>query len=220
MYLLQADNITVLDNLWKWVSAVDKSLFILINNTFTNSFLDSILPVYRESNTWTPVYLFLFILSIVNFKWKAVPWIFFFLLTIGLCDQVSSAFLKEFFSRLRPCRDPEFSNNVRLLLSRCPISGSFTSSHASNHFGMASFIVFTLGHLLQKWKMVFWFWAATIAYGQVYVGVHYPLDVIGGAVVGILIGYATSSVFIRRIGLPEIAGPFPGSAASGKNQLE
>ena len=211
MHLLQAENISIFDNLWKWISAADKSFFVFINSTFTNSFLDSIIPIWRESNTWMPLYLFLFILSILNFKWKAVPWILFFIVTVGLCDQISSAFIKEFFSRLRPCRDPEFSNHVRLLLSRCPISGSFTSSHATNHFGMASFIVFTLGHLLQKWKVVFWIWAATIAYGQVYVGVHYPLDVIGGAAVGIIIGYITSTIFIRRIGLLQIAGTAPAS---------
>ena len=56
----------------------------------------------------------------------------------------------------------------------------------------------------KKWGYLFFFWAATIAYGQVYVGIHYPMDILGGAVLGSLIGIMTSSVFNRRIGLPPL----------------
>ena len=206
MYLLQAGETSFLDQVWQWITTIDKFVFLLINNTFSSPVFDSIFPIYRESNTWVPLYLFLFVFIVFNFRWKAVPWILFFLVTVGLCDQISSSFIKEFFGRLRPCRDPDFNEHVRLLVVYCPGSGSFTSSHAVNHFGMAAFIVFTLGHYLQKWKWAFWFWAASIAYGQVYVGVHYPLDVIGGALLGTGIGYATSSFFNRRVGVLKLPG--------------
>lgn len=199
MYLLQADA-SVLDKVWHWINAIDRTLFFFINNTFTSSFLDTIFPIYREQNTWTPFYLFLFVLVVLNFGWKSVPWILFFIITVSLCDQVSSSFVKEFFGRVRPCRDPEINERVRLLVVYCPGSGSFTSSHAVNHFGMATFLVVTLGQYLHRWKGVLWFWAASIAYGQVYVGVHYPLDVIGGAALGMMIGYASASFFNRRVG--------------------
>ncbi len=126
----------------------------------------------------------------------------FFGLTIAICDQVSSGFLKDFVGRIRPCGDPGFSRYVRLLLNRCPGSGSFTSSHATNHFGMAVFIVQTLGTYIKKWKYAVYFWAASISYAQVYVGVHYPLDVIGGALLGSALGYGVSAFYLYRFGVP------------------
>ena len=66
---------------------------------------------------------------------------------------------------------------------------SFTSSHATNHFGFAVYIYLTLGNIIGKWKYAFLVWAAVIAYGQVYVGVHTPLDIICGALLGVTIGF-------------------------------
>jgi membrane-associated phospholipid phosphatase len=206
MYLLQVAKLSFFEQLWRTIVSADQWLFIYINRVWTNSFLDTLFPIYRESYTWIPLYFFLLLLVLTNFKWKALPWIFFFILTVALSDQISSAFVKDFFGRLRPCGDPNFSQYVRLLLSRCPLSGSFTSSHASNHFAMTMFMVITLKPYLYKWKWVLWFWAASIAYGQVYIGVHYPLDVIGGALLGCLLGYITAKIFLRRVGallLPE-----------------
>jgi len=86
----------------------------------------------------------------------------------------------------------------------CPGSGSFTSSHATNHFGLATFIFFTMRTYFKNWAYLFFVWAAIISYGQVYVGIHYPLDVIGGAVLGWGIGLLTSFIFNNRIGLPPL----------------
>jgi undecaprenyl-diphosphatase len=103
--------------------------------------------------------------------------------------------VKEFFDRVRPCSEPTLAGHVRLLLNRCPSSGSFTSSHAVNHFGIATFIYVTMKDIFKNSGKLFFIWAATICYGQVYVGVHYPLDVIGGAVLGCLLGYAIAMIF-------------------------
>ena len=200
MMILQADTTGFFSSIWQWITQADKAFFLLINNTLANPVFDSILPLWRESNLWMPLYLFLLVLIVYNFRWKAVPWILFFIITVSLCDQVSSSFIKEFFGRIRPCRDPHFSQYVRVLVLYCPGSGSFTSSHAVNHFGMAAFTIYTLGHYLQGYKWMFWFWAASICFAQVYVGVHYPLDVIGGAFLGILIGGMAANFFNRRIG--------------------
>ena len=87
---------------------------------------------------------------------------------------------------------------ARLLLNHCPGSGSFTSSHAANHFGLAFFIYLTLKPYLKKWGYLFFLWAATVSYAQVYIGVHYPIDVISGALLGSAIGYFTSLQFNKR----------------------
>lgn len=200
MILLQAQTLSWADKLWLWINGYDQVLFMYINRVFTNSFLDNLFPVWRESITWYPLYLFLLVFTVMNFGMKAWPWILFLIITVVITDQVSSSFVKEFFSRPRPCRDPSFSHYVRLLMNRCPSSGSFTSSHATNHFGAAVFISITMKDYFRNWRHLFFFWAATVSYGQVYVGVHYPTDVIGGAALGSLIGYVTASFYKRRMG--------------------
>lgn len=183
------------------LKTADKNLFIYINGKWTNDFFDWLLVLWREPNTWMPVYLFLLLFMLMNFKSKAWFWIIFFVITIVLCDQISSTYIKNYFNRLRPCGDPAMAQYCRLLLGRCPTSGSFTSSHATNHFGMAVFIACTLKDYLKKWVWFFYIWAATISYAQVYVGVHYPFDVVGGAVLGCLIGHLSASVYNRRFSL-------------------
>jgi undecaprenyl-diphosphatase len=193
-----------MENIWLWLKTFDQWLFIYINSFWTNSFLDSLFPVWRDSTAWVPVYLFLLLFVVFNFGWKAFPWVCLFIITVSVCDQVSSNFIKDLVARPRPCRDPYFSQYVRLLLNRCPVSGSFTSSHATNHFGMSVFIALTFKRFIRNWKYLLYFWAGTISYGQVYVGVHYPMDVVGGGILGALIGWASASFFNRRIGLLNI----------------
>ena len=173
----------------------DRWLLLKINNTWSNSFFDSIFPFWRHSDTWLPLYLFLFLFMIMNFGWRSLPWMLLLGITAGICDQVSSSFVKEFFGRVRPCRDEDLVNSLRLLLNRCPSSGSFTSSHAVNHFGAAMFIYITMRDVFKKAGLLFFAWAGSICYGQVYVGVHYPLDVIGGALLGCVLGYIMALIF-------------------------
>ncbi len=88
---------------------------------------------------------------------------------------------------------------MRFLANYCPSSSSFTSSHACNHFAMAFFIYRTLRQTSRWWSLVFP-WAAMISYTQIYVGVHFPVDVICGALLGLLIGYGTSRLFRLSFG--------------------
>jgi undecaprenyl-diphosphatase len=185
-----------------WLNKLDTFIFFKINTVYTSSFFDTLFPWYREGNTWIPLYLFLILFVIVNFKKSALQWIIFVVITLLLTDQLSSSIVKPFFERLRPCTDPNLMSKVRLLLNHCSGGFSFTSSHATNHFGFAVFIMMTLGHIFRKWKYLFLIWAASVSYGQIYVGVHYPFDILGGALLGSTIGWLTASFYIRRIGLP------------------
>ena len=123
-----------------------------------------------------------------------------FLCTVSLCDMTSSKLVKEAFERLRPCNDPDFFPYVRLLVNRCSGTYSFTSSHAANHFGMATFIFLTLRPIVGRVVWIAFIWAGVIGYAQVYVGVHYPLDILGGASIGFLFGWALSAFFNKRFG--------------------
>lgn len=191
------------ENIWEWLRYADTQLFLKINTEWTNSLLDSIYPWYREANAWVPLYLFLIVFAIMNFKEKALPWILFAVLTATLTDQLSSSFIKNLVERPRPCREELLMGQVRLILNNCSGGYSFPSSHATNHFGFAMFLFLTLRPIMKKWGYVFFIWAATIAYGQVYVGVHYPLDILAGTGLGCLIGYLTGTYYNKRIGLPQ-----------------
>lgn len=182
----------------------DRWLFTKINHDWTNPFLDYIFPLWREAITWLPLYIFLLLFIFINFGRKAWPWVIGMLVTISLCDQISSHVLKPLVNRSRPCHDQLLESQIRLLLEYCSDTRSFVSSHACNHFGLAVFLHRTLKPYLQKWTLLFFFWAATITYGQVYIGVHYPSDVICGALLGAGIGYFTSWLFNSRFKLPVI----------------
>ena len=100
--------------------------------------------------------------------------------------------------RLRPCNDPINALHGRLLVE-CGSGYSFPSSHATNHFGMSLFLYFTFGSFFKWIKPVVILWAALVAYAQVYVGVHYPIDVVTGACIGSIIGYIVARLFNKLV---------------------
>ena len=184
----------------EWLNQWDTYLFLKINNDWTLPVLDSIYPWFREANAWIPFYLFLILFMAINFKKQALNFILFVIITLILTDQISSNLIKNLVGRLRPCSDPDLAGHVRLLLDNCSGGFSFTSSHATNHFGFAMFVFILFQPLIKKWGRWLFVWAAAISYGQVYVGVHYPLDVICGALLGCLIGYLTARLYLQRFG--------------------
>jgi membrane-associated phospholipid phosphatase len=186
------------EKVWHWLDQADKQLFLKINTQWTNSSLDDILPWYRDSNTWIPLYLFLLLFTAINYKNKIWPWLLFIAVTATLSDQISSNFFKNFFDRPRPCNDLIMQLQGRLLLNRCPSSFSFTSSHATNHFAAAMFLFLTLKSSFKNWTYLFFFWAGSISYAQIYVGVHYPLDILGGTIIGCSVGYLTGTFYNKR----------------------
>lgn len=128
-------------------------------------------------------------------------WACFAAVTVIVSNYISSDIIKENFFRLRPCNNNNLVPPARLLLGYKPLNSSFVSSHASNHFAMAVFFYKTLKGHIGKWAWLFFAWAIIIVYAQVYVGVHYPLDVICGAIVGIVFGYLSAYSFNQKYSL-------------------
>ncbi len=179
----------------------DRSLFRVINHDWSNAFFDGLMPWLRNSTVWIPLYLFLILLVLVNYKKNVWWWILFAACTAAITDFASSKLIKENIYRLRPCNNPDYASWIHVLVGYRPQSSSFTSSHATNHFGIAMFLFLTLKNKLGKWAGLFFLWAGSICFAQVYVGVHYPLDVAAGAVIGLLIGYLTGKLFTKSYGL-------------------
>jgi membrane-associated phospholipid phosphatase len=177
----------------------DYWLFSKINQQWTSSFFDSFFILIREAEFWAPFYLFLLFFAVLNFSKKGWWWILGFILTVSLSDIISSHIIKEVIFRPRPCADSVIGPYVRFIARYCPVSSSFTSSHACNHFAMANFIFLTLKPTGRWWGLIY-FWAACISYAQVYVGVHYPSDIFCGAIVGLFIGYYMSRFFTSKVG--------------------
>lgn len=185
---------------------IDKALMVTINSQWNHPLLDLVFKFIRETYFWAPLYMFFVAFALFNFGKRGWLWILAAIVTLSITDQVSSNLIKNNIIRLRPCRDPEIAEQIRFFIRYCPGSSSFTSSHATNHFGFATFVVSTLGRFTGPWIRILFFFAAAVSFAQVYVGVHYPIDVICGGVLGALIGYGMNLIFNKQIGLPAPTG--------------
>jgi undecaprenyl-diphosphatase len=173
----------------------DQELFLLINQVFSNPFFDWLMPILRNPYTWAPLYLFLIIFLIRNYKKKGIVMLVFFIMTFGIADSTSSSLIKPEVMRIRPCNDVLFKDQVKLRV-RCGSGYSFPSSHATNHFALGMFLLVIFR---KRWKPIIWLslgWAASISFAQIYVGVHYPIDILMGALLGSIIGILTASIFL------------------------
>lgn len=166
----------------------DTAAFIKVNTVWIGDWADVLMPLLRDQRTWYPLYALLLIYLVWKFRWQALPLLLLAGVTIVISDQLSSNFLKEFIGRIRPCHEPRLAGIMQLRVGYCPQSGSFTSSHAVNHFSLAALFFFTMKPWFRQWRYLLFVWAAAICYAQVYVGVHYPGDVLAGGILGILIG--------------------------------
>ncbi|HSC52515.1 MAG TPA: phosphatase PAP2 family protein [Phnomibacter sp.] len=174
-----------------------------VNQKWSNPFFDAVVPWLRYQQVWYPFYIFLIAFALYNFGKKGAWWIASFILTIGITDTTSSRLIKNSIQRLRPCNDPDVLPLIDLRVPHCSGGYSFTSSHAANHFGMAMFIYITLSPILGKRTAWIFLWPAVVSYAQVYVGVHYPFDVLVGAFLGMALGWCTGKYFNSK--MPNLA---------------
>lgn len=188
------------------IQAIDARLFQFINRDLGNAWFDKVVPWFRYQQTWYPLYLFLLVFAFMNFGKKAWWWMAGFVVTVSASDSINSRIIKSLFERPRPCNDADMLPYLTLRVTHCSGGYSFTSSHAANHFAMAMFVFSTLAPLYGR-KNLWWLfvWAACVAFAQVYVGVHYPFDVAGGALVGMSIGAITGYFFNRKLPLASLS---------------
>lgn len=176
--------------------AIERIIFLFIQEYLRNPFLDLIIPVLRNKYVWIPLYILILYYS---FKWgrrRFLTYFFYLAVLISSTDILNSRLLKHIFSRIRPCND----NLIKTLfepLVPCGSGFSFPSSHAVNHFALAAFLYLTTQWIPLKWRFFWYVWAFSISFAQVYSGVHYPSDVLIGGIIGIYFGNIVAKTYLR-----------------------
>jgi len=164
-------------NLW------DTNLFLFINGIHA-SFFDGIMYAISAKLTWVPLYIAALYVVINKWKRESVWVILALVLCIVIADQVSSGFIKHAVQRLRPSHAEDLKGMVHLVKGYGGGMFGFVSSHAANSFGFA--LLSSILFKNRKYTFVIFGWAALLSYSRVYLGVHYPGDILGGMIVGIL----------------------------------
>lgn len=180
-----------------FLSNIDQQLFFFINNDCHFDALNKLMPYWRSMYLWIPFYVFFVSYLVEKYGKKGWVYVLFLAVTIGAGDNISSQVIKKTVQRVRPCT--ALQKDVKLLVP-CGSGYSFPSSHATNHFAIAVFVGLTFVQNRKWLKTGLLLWAASIAFGQVYVGVHYPIDVLCGAILGSLIGWGIAFLYKKYSG--------------------
>ena len=167
---------------------LDREAFLFFNGNYL-PWLDPVMLFITSTLVWVPLYMVLLYVIIKDYKKES--WAIFvgIGLTILLSDQITSSLMKPYFARLRPSQDPTLEGLVHIVKGYKGGKFGFASSHAANTFGLATFIWLALG-AKRKWIAFLFPWAAVVAYTRLYLGVHYPGDILIGALIGILCAIA------------------------------
>lgn len=184
------------------LSNIDTDLFLYLNSLHT-SWLDKVMIAVTQMWVWAPLYLLLIYWTVKQYG-KRCWWVFLAIGVVVLCsDQLSAHVCKPFFQRLRPCYNPELQDLIYLPKGMAGGRFGFVSSHAANTFAVAAFLTPVLRNYRPWLGVVLYLWAFISSYSRIYLGFHYPGDILCGAILGILIGLILWRVFqlvvVRKI---------------------
>lgn len=174
----------------------DQKLFLFLNGLHS-PLVDELMYWITFKFTWIPMYLFLIFLIYKKYQRKSLFIILSLIVAVALADQITSGLMKPYFARLRPCHDPIIGHLVHIV-SGCGGQFGFASSHASTAFALATSCFLITRTTLPKTWLLF-VWALIYSYSRVYVGVHYPGDILVGAVLGILAGLVCFLIYKKSL---------------------
>ncbi len=175
----------------EFLSEIDRSLFLWLNGDAFR-WLDGPMWYFSKTWFWFPIEAILLYSLFKRYEWKtALVIVFGFALVVTIADQTASGFLKDFVQRLRPSREGALDGLIHLVKDENgnPYIGGkfgFVSSHAANYMGVF-FLYFLVMRPLKKWVLfALMVWVLVISYSRIYLGVHYPGDIVGGWIVGLI----------------------------------
>jgi undecaprenyl-diphosphatase len=167
--------------------------FFLFLNSLNSPFWDQIMHILTGKVIWVPLYLAILIYLGIKYKRKFLIILLFIILAATMADQIS-VFIKNAVERPRPCHEPLLEGLVHTFNGECGGAFGFVSSHATNSFNVA---LLSLLFIRKRWYTItIIIWALVIGYTRIYLGVHYPGDVICGSLLGAAIGWLNYKLYI------------------------
>ncbi len=167
---------------------IDVGIFYFINVKLANPVTDFLMPFITERNHWMIFFIIMWFTMILKGGSRGRIAAFLIIICIIISDQTSSAIIKNLVDRVRPCNVFPWVH----LLVHCSNSFSFPSSHAVNHFAGA----FLLSHFYPEYKVWLYLGSFLVSISRVFVGVHYPSDVAGGIIIGLVIGFIVLQLWL------------------------
>ncbi|MBN2165973.1 MAG: phosphatase PAP2 family protein [Marinilabiliaceae bacterium] len=173
---------------------LDKEL-LLFFNAMHSPFWDSFFWQVTQTMTWLPFYITIIYIIVKSQKAASIITIISIIIVIVLCDQISTNIFKDGFKRLRPTHDQSIKDMVHLVGAYRGGMYGFVSSHAANSFALATFVSL----LFRNWflSLTILCWAIFNSYSRIYLGVHYPGDIIGGLILGVFVAFLVHFVYLR-----------------------
>jgi undecaprenyl-diphosphatase len=178
----------------EWLENIDRVIFLKVNGLHS-AFLDAVIPALTFFPTWIP--LFLVALYFLYRRYKSSVWII--LVAAGLmilCADQSANLLKKNVKRYRPTHNLQIGKQVHIVDNYKGGQYGFVSGHAANSFALAVFLILLFKDSNWRMKSLCILWALLVCYTRMYLGVHYPLDIIGGALIGTFWAFVFYGLFL------------------------
>jgi len=170
---------------------LDQQVFLFLNS-LNSPFWDKVMSTISLVVVWVPLYLAIILYLGFRYKKKLLVIFLFIILAVTFTDQ-TALLIKNTVERLRPCHEPSLEGLIHLVKGRCGGKFGFVSSHAANSFNVA---LLSLMFIRRRWYSIsIIIWAALVGYSRIYLGVHYPGDVLCGSILGAFTGWGVYRLF-------------------------
>ncbi|EJG02235.1 MULTISPECIES: phosphatase PAP2 family protein [Bacteroidota] len=176
------------------IKQIDTNILLWLNGSH-NEFWDNIMWFASGKYTWLPFYVALIILLALKYKKDAILMILLIALLITMSDQLASGIFKPLFERLRPSHNPELEDQLHIVNNYRGGKFGFISSHAANVFALAFYLTIVAKHSLKWLPFILIPWAIFVSVSRVYLGVHYPTDILVPAILSIPIAFMAAHLY-------------------------